>query len=297
MELSLNIRDISKRFGLENTVSAAGAAGFSAVDYFIGLDEADSPLHSENYRSAVSDIRRSIEAGGLRCNQTHAPFRFRAKQWDEDGHFGVFVKALEITALLGAEICVVHPLHHMQYLGHEEEIFRLNMEYYRSLIPYCREYGVKVGIENMWQRHPIRKNISFDTCSSAEEFIRYIDTLDSEYMVACLDVGHVVLPDNRMGVGDFIRALGHDRLKALHIHDNDYINDLHLLPYRGKLDWEDITEALGAINYEGVFTYEIGAAEFALPSELFSHALSYAGAVGDHLIGMIEKSRVGSCPR
>ena len=83
MELSLNIRDISKRFGLENTVSAAGAAGFSAVDYFIGLDEADSPLHSENYRSAVSDIRRSIEAGGLRCNQTHAPFRFRAKQWDE----------------------------------------------------------------------------------------------------------------------------------------------------------------------------------------------------------------------
>ena len=44
----------------------------------------------------------------------------------------------------------MHPLHHFVYLGHEEEIFNLNMDFHRSLIPYCKEYGNMVGVENMW---------------------------------------------------------------------------------------------------------------------------------------------------
>ena len=291
MELSLNIRELSKKFGLDNVAKIAKAAGFSAFDYFVALDEKESPLHLENYKSIVSDIRRSVENEGLKFDQTHAPFRFPAKQWDEEGHFDVFVKALEISAMLGAKICVVHPLHHMEYKGHEEEIFHLNMDYYRKLIPYCKEFGIKVGIENMWQRHRIRKNITFDTCSTIDEFIRYIDTLDSEYMVACLDVGHVVLPDNPHSPADFIRALGHDRLQALHIHDNDYTNDAHLLPYHGKLDWDSITAALGEINYSGDFTYELAIGEFSVPRELLDDAVNYASAIGKLLVKKIEENR------
>lgn len=291
MELSLNIRGISKKFGLDNVAKSAKVAGFTACDYFIPLDEIDSPLHKEDYLTTVADIRRTIESAGLSCRQTHAPFRFPAKQWTEEGHFDLFIKTLEISAALGAKICVVHPLHHMEYLGHEEELFNMNMAYYRKLIPYCKEYGVKVGIENMWQKHRIRKTISFDTCSTINEFIRYVDTLDSEYMVACLDVGHVLLPDNPNTPADFIRALGHDRLKALHIHDNDYTNDTHLIPYQGKLDWNSITTALGEINYDGDFTYEVGELTYSIPLELLDDAITYMGAVGKHLVKKVEESR------
>lgn len=292
MELSLNTRELFKKFGIDNTAQMAKAAGFTALDCFITLDEKDSPFLSANYKNAVADIRRTVENEGMKFNQTHAPFRFPAKQWDEDGHFDVFVKTLEISALLGAKICVVHPLHHMEYKGHEEEIFKLNMDYYGKLIPYCKEYGIKVGVENMWQRHRIRKNITFDTCSTIDEFVRYIDTLDSEYMVACLDVGHVVLPDNPHSPADFIRALGHDRLKALHIHDNDYTNDTHLLPYQGILDWDSITAALGEINYSGDFTYEVAMTHFSVPDELVENAFNYAGTIGKYLTKRVEENRI-----
>ncbi|MBQ2117437.1 MAG: sugar phosphate isomerase/epimerase [Clostridia bacterium] len=291
MDLSVNSAKLFADLGVSAAAKAAKAAGFSAFDYYITLDDTDSPLHGEDYRSVVSQIRRATENEGMRFNQTHAPFRFPVKKWDEPETFDLFVRSLEITALLGAKICVVHPLHHMEYLGHEEEIFRLNMDYFRKLIPCCREYGVRIGVENMWQTHRIRKNISFDTCSTIREFIRYLDTLDSESVVACLDVGHVVLPDGPDGPADFIRALGHDRLKALHIHDNDYTRDAHLLPYQGKLDWESITAALGEIDYTGDFTYEIGAVPFSVPGELIGDALRYAGAVGRYLVGKVEEHR------
>ena len=291
MDLSVNSAKLFADLGVSAAAKAAKTAGFSAFDYFISLDEKDSPLHGEDYRSVVSEIRRAAENEGMRFNQTHAPFRFPVKQWDEPGTFGLFVRSLEITALLGAKICVVHPLHHMEYRGHEEEIFSLNMDYYRKLIPCCREYGVRIGVENMWQKHRIRKTISFDTCSTIPEFIRYLDTLDSESVVACLDVGHVVLPDGPDSPADFIRALGHDRLKALHIHDNDYTRDAHLLPYQGKLDWESIAAALGEIDYTGDFTYEIGDVLFSVPRELIGDALRYAGAVGRYLVGKVEENR------
>ena len=291
MELSINIRNSANIFGLDRSAQMAHHAGFTASDYFIALDEGGSPLHDSNYREIASDIGRRLKDAGIPCRQTHAPFRFPAKKWDEEGHFDVFIKALEISAILGAKTCVVHPLHHMEYLGHEEELFKLNMDYYRRLIPYCKEYGVKVGIENMWQRHKIRKTITFDVCSTIDEYIRYIDTLDSEYMVACLDVGHVVLPDNKDTPADFIRALGHDRLKALHIHDNDYTADQHLLPYHGKLNWDDITKALGEIDYDGDFTYEVLERELTLPDELADATIDYLGAIGKHLVKKVEESR------
>ena len=168
------------------------------------------------------------------------------------------------------------------------------MDYYGSLLPYAERFGVKIGVENMWRNDPLRRYISIDTCSTEAEFIRYVDTLNSEYAVACLDVGHALLPYNMNGtVGDFIRALGRDRLKALHIHDNDYVNDLHLLPYLGKLDWDDITKALGEIDYTGDFTYEVADALFAnAPANITAAAINLWGTVGKDLVRKVEENRI-----
>ncbi len=298
MELSINIGHLAAKLGPRRAAELSKAAGFTACDYGLGsLEKDDTPLSSEDYRAVATDIRKEIEAGGLKITQTHAPFHFTAKQWDtpeifEEYVFPKFIRTLEITALFGAPIAVVHPLHHWEYRGHEEEIFRKNMEYYRRLIPYCKEFGVKVGVENMWQKDKLRGMNSFDTCGTIEEFLRYIDTLDSEYMVACLDVGHIGLPEQKDEAQDFVRALGHDRLHSLHIHDNDYKGDQHLLPYLGKLNWAEITKALGEIDYDGDFTYEVNAALYAnAPEHFIPTAINYLGAVGKDLVRQIEENR------
>lgn len=303
MKLVLNICGVVKYCGDEKAAQMAKAAGFEGVDYDICIMEkgTDDIWHSDAYAEEAKRIREIFESAGVPIRQTHAPFRFT--KWTDKEYFEGFImptmkRAVEVSALLGAKVVVAHPLHFMKYAGNEEEIFEMNMKYYRELIPIAERMGIKVAVENMFQWDDLRNLPAHDTCSRIDEFIRYVDTLDSEYIVACLDVGHVGLPrPDGLESWDFVRALGHDRLKSLHIHDNDYKNDQHQLPYQGRIDWDKVTQALGEIDYDGDFTYEISSKWIAdrlnrVGEDFAQQELNYMGAVGRHLVEKIEKSRV-----
>ena len=296
MKLTMNASPVKGKYRYDEFFDIVSAAGFDAVDFMLNdlvFDQSEMQLADPaEYCEAV---KKAANERGLTVEQTHAPFQF--KNWDDAEHFEsvIFpriVRSLEMSALMGAKISVVHPLHHRTYKGNEEEIFQLNMDFYKRLIPYCKEYGVKVGIENMWQRDALRKCIVMDTCNTSEELIRYIDTLDSEYMVACLDLGHVGLALRDDEAQDMIRALGHDRLKALHVHDNNYQSDGHLLPYFGKMNWVEITQALADIRYDGSMTYEVGADLLTTIDDGFTPiAAKFMADIGRHLINEIERKQ------
>ena len=299
MRISMNISSLFAKYTRNEKIKCMQIckdAGFDAVDFSLCemIDDA-SEFNGDNYRELAMGYRKAADDMGLAITQTHTPFNF--KNWDDSEYFNnvIFprmVRSLEISAILGAEVAVVHPLHHDQYHGREEEWFERNMEYYKSLIPYCKEYGVKCGVENMWQRDPVRKYITHDTCSTKEEFVRYLDTLNSEYMIGCLDVGHVGLPMQDDEAHDFVRALGHDRLQSLHIHDNDYKGDQHIMPYSGKMNWEALARALGEIDYTGDFTYELGGGYVDTADDGFVPiAVKYAYDVARHIVDMIEANR------
>lgn len=300
MNLTINGVSLVERFGWEKTAEICKKAGFDSMDYSLGCMEKPEDIFNDEkeYIKAAEALRRVIDLNGLPVTQTHAPFVYSG--WKDPKAYEEFImpsirRSIEVSAILGAKVTVVHPLHHFVYKGNEEEIYEKNMEFYRSLIPICKAYGIKVGIENMFQRELLRAHISFDTCATIAEFIRYVDTLDSEYMVACLDIGHVGLPVTDERAWDFIRALGHDRLQALHVHDNDYRNDRHALPYQGKIDWDEVTRALGEIDYKGDFTYELdgkvivpeGMDDAFIPTQV-----KYIADVGKLLCSKIEKQRI-----
>lgn len=299
MNLTMNIAESEDRFGLEKALSIIKNAGFDSIDYGLGSMEKPNAVLNDpaRYRAEAERIKALADAAGLPITQTHTPFSF--ENWKDPVVYEEFIlpairRSIEVSAILGAKVAVVHPLHHWTYKGHEEEIFERNMAFYGSLLPLCKEYGIKVGIENMFQRELLRGQISFDTCNQIPEFIRYVDTLDSEYMVACLDIGHVGLPTRDDEAWDFIRALGHDRLQALHVHDNDYRVDKHALPYLGKIDWNEVTKALGEIDYQGDFTYEVNLTTFMskfMNEEMIPTAMRYAHDVGRHLCTLVDKNR------
>lgn len=298
MELTINMNPMLKRCDLEKAIDLFKEAGFTAMDYpLFEMTSDDSVFNGEHYREEAERIRRISDEKAFPCVQTHAPYKFQPAQWDdpvifEEVTFPRMVRSIEISAILGAKVVVIHPIHHMLYHGHEEEIFQLNMNYFRRLIPYAAEYGIKIGVENMFQRDSLRGYIVADTCSNVEEFIRYIDTLNSPQITACLDVGHVSLPISDLTAADMIRKLGHDRLGALHIHDNDFTMDQHLLPYLGKLDWAEIAKALGEIDYQGDFTYEVNGLLFDGCDEGFVPiATKFMGEVGKHICSMVEAAR------
>lgn len=297
MNLSANSM-LEGKYGYEKMHEIYGKVGFECNDYSLErLKNDEDVLNSESFRTEAENIRKSAERNGLTVNQIHAPFSWSNKLWLDDSFFEetIFpriVRSLEIAGIFGAKVAVVHPLHHFTYPGHEEKIFEVNMKYYRRLIPYAKEFGVKIGVENMYQVDPRRKHIIADTCAKIPEFIRYIDTLDSEQITACLDIGHTTLVEQLDEPWDFVRALGHDRLGALHVHDTDYRGDLHTHPYNGIINWGEVTRALGEIDYQGDFTYEIGApwAKW-MDDGMVEIQARYLSELGHHLISGIDAAR------
>ena len=299
MELSINIGNLMGRYDFAKCIDIYKEAGFTACDYSVmGMVNDADPMNGDNYRELAEAARRISDEKGFPITQTHAPFNFPGKFWNDPVVFEEMImprmiRSIEISAMLGAKVTIVHPFHSVVYRGNEEWLFEKNMEYYRSLIPYAKEYGIKIAVENMFQADPLRKFIVADTYSDPHEFVRYVDTLDSEYIVACLDVGHVALPLSDYTAQDVIRILGHDRLQSLHIHDNDYRNDQHLLPYQGLLDWMAIAQALGEIDYQGDFTYEVNGRHINHCDEGFVPYLArHMGDVGKHITAEIERCRV-----
>ena len=237
-----------RAFGFAEGVRLLCEAGYPAIDLSFNVaDLSELPSREEQERA------KEIAAGyGVVFNQAHAPFgyqKFITKIQPE------FWRVFEIAARFGVRQMIVHPLQPGRYYGHEREIFDLNVAFYKSLTPLIRQYGVKVAIENMWQRNPTSNLIVDDICADPVELADLFDAVDDpDGFTVCLDIGHVALCNREPE--DAVRTLGHDRLGALHVHDVDDIDDLHTLPGIGRIKWDTVCRALGEIDYTGDLTLE-----------------------------------------
>lgn len=290
MLLSTTLDFCCRNASVKEGVKMIFDAGFKAYDCTLcGQSGARIMADSEDWREQALELRAYADELGIVCNQAHAFFHSSTGDETKDQIiFQKIVRDMEIASILGAKIIVVHPKQHLKYAEHPDELYEMNVEFYKNLIPYCKKFGIKVAVENMWQYNGITKAIVDSTCARAWEFCKYVDALDSKWIVACLDIGHAGLTDS--DIAAYIKTLG-SRLQALHVHDNDLKNDDHFLPFTKNIDFDKVTSALAEIDYQGDFTYE---ADFFLqrfPTELTSAALKFMQQVGQHLVNEIERKR------
>ena len=248
-------------FDNEKSVEILAKAGFDAVDVSLNsVKPNDNFYHWHDYIDRAKKMLEIAKGYGIFFNQAHAVYPTSYVEEEKTKiAYDKILKDFEIANVLGVKTMVVHPNQHLCYVdGNNAELLKeMNFSFYKSLIPYCEQYGVKVAVENMWQKNRVNNVIIDSTCSRAPEFCEYIDMLDSPWITACLDLGHCglvgQLPQN------MIRALGHDRLGALHVHDNNGREDNHvepMAPFVSSVDWEEVCKALAEIHYQGDFTFE-----------------------------------------
>ena len=66
-----------------------------------------------------------------------------------------------------------------------------------------------------------------------------------------------------------------------------------MVPYMGKLDWSEITKALGEINYDGDFTYEVNDAFYEnIPERILQQSVDFMGVIGKELVAQVEENRL-----
>lgn len=237
--------------GLDKAIEVLIDAGYPALD--LSMFHTDR-LFVDGWEDQARRLRAYADERGVVFNQAHAPFG-----GGYDNYVGKLIPmmpmAFKYASILGVKQMIVHPLQRGRYLGHEKELFDLNMDFYRSLIPLSEETGIRIALENMWQTHPVTHRVCDDVCADPHELAAYFDTLDDpKHFTVCLDIGHVAICGREPA--DAIRILGHDRLGALHVHDVDYVGDLHILPGTSRIHWNGVLRALADIDYNGEFTLE-----------------------------------------
>ena len=105
----------------------------------------------------------------------------------------------------------------------------------------------------MWNRVG-DKNVPA-ACSDEISFKEHLDAVNDDYLVACVDIGHAEMDGLNTSAAKMILTLG-DKVKCLHIHDNDLHNDSHLIPFSMNIDFGEVVRALKIINYGGYLTLE-----------------------------------------
>ena len=291
MRLVTQTEDLSRYFSGEECVRILAGAGFDAIDWsFFEMVEGKGPFCREDWQDSVLRIRETAEECGIGFSQAHAPFPSSRGEEPFDTQVLFWIRrSMQAAAQMGVKNIVVHPIQHLPYAKNRERLFTLNVQFYRELIPYCEEYGIRVCAENMWQYDEKRHYIIDSVCSQPEEFCALLDAVNSPWIAGCLDIGHCALVGAEPA--DFIRALGSVRLQALHVHDVNYLHDCHTLPFMEKLDWEAVAAALADTGYTGDFTFEADNFLVRFPRELKPAASALMAKTGRYLIGRIEANR------
>lgn len=253
MKISTEISSAAKIVGEEKAVEYIAKSGFDAWDFSMFamceydwekqmILKNDHPLASGNYLAFARRLKRIGEDNGIVCNQSHAPFPSSCPEIRS-----YLKRAIECTAEAGGKICIIHPDNNKTALE--------NAEMYDELLPFAKECGVKIATENMWNWDNKKQQSSFAACATSESFVEHLDAVNDDFFVACLDIGHAEMRGSGSGAVNMIYSLG-ERLKALHIHDNDRWHDSHQIPFSMSISFYDIVKALKDINYQGYFTLE-----------------------------------------
>ena len=270
--------------GIYNILKVFSEAGFDGAD--LGMFSLTQPYFTDNaeYRR---DVLRGVKDFGIEIRQAHAPFPgYRFDDDDYNQKLDTAVRtAIQTAGDLGAHTIVVHPIH-CPHLTTQQQM-DWNMDYYMSLAPLAKSAGIRIALENMYGGG-VPDRYYANVCSLPYEFSRYFDALhawDRDAFNCCLDLGHFAM----LGCSPqkAITEMGHDRVGALHVHDNNLVHDQHNPPYMGNVQWEEVAKALATIRYQGDFTFE-PKTMYYLPAELRPAANRFLVEIGKYLISRIE---------
>ncbi len=112
----------------------------------------------------------------------------------------------------------------------------------RSLAAAADRLGVTLAVENL-----PRSCLGRD----GQEMLRLLDA--DPRLVSCFDTNHLL----RQSAKDYLALVG-KHIRTIHVSDYDFINERHVLPGEGKVDWPALLDALRSVGYSGPFLYELG---------------------------------------
>ena len=226
---------------MDEQIRMIRGAGFDGIFFSYA---ADVPL---------AEWIRTARAVGLEVQSLHAPFDGCAALWEaDDGPAEKAVSDISDCIRSCAEYGIGAAVSHV-YIGFDGRDLpkEKGLERYARLVKTAEDCGVTLAFENT-------------------EGEQYLDAVlnafkESANVGFCLDTGHEICYNRS---ADLLLKYGR-QLVCTHLNDNlgisapdgriTYMDDLHLLPFDGVADWENIARRLVREHYDGPLTFELSA--------------------------------------
>lgn len=270
-KIGISTFSLQTLYGHESVFETAKKIGADCVDFNIPSDEFDCEKPGSIYSKTddeiieyFSGLKRKADEAGIEIAMTHgriSTFK-NIPEWDNRVIKNARLDCLA-TSVLGAPVCVMHGVSNCNFPKDvdPELLRRLNYELFVSILPFARQYGIKIATETLGDA-PNHGCCCLFGCT--DEFIKTYNKICEEggfgdCFVTCMDTGHTnkaMRFDNNPSPADAIRRIGKS-ISVLHLHDNNGLTDQHKIPLTGSIDWKDVFDALDEIGYNGVYNMEI----------------------------------------
>jgi sugar phosphate isomerase/epimerase len=243
----------------EQTIEHLHRCGFKCVDIsFFTRFTQGSIYFSDDYLKVVDEYLEAFKRYDMQPVQCHESASNNMGDDNGEYYHKKAARAIEMASKIGCPSMTIHP-GKLKTLMTREEFVEKNIESISRMIPRIEYYGLTLLLENI---ETVNNNYF---ATSADDLIQIIDGIGHPLIQACWDVGHANV--NGLNQYDEIKKLG-KRLKGLHIHDNFgpvknsvindfHISDMHIPPFFGNIDYNEIMKALLETGYTGTFNFEV----------------------------------------
>lgn len=228
-ELAVAVHYSNENVGVLETIKAIKNAGFKNV--FVQWYDKEWEYSQEEQVKMCKEL-------GLNIIFAHLGYQNINSIWEEgelgDNLVERYKKDIKDCKENGIPMVVMHLTSKTKAPMYGE----IGLERIKKIVNYAKELNVKVAFEN----------------TKIKGYLEYVlGNIKDDNVGICFDAGHCHVHFNDEFNFEFFK----DRIFAVHLHDNDKSDDLHLLPFDGTIDWKNVIEKLKECNYNGPITLEI----------------------------------------
>ena len=253
MKKSINAWTFPDDYSFADCIKAAKSAGLEAIEF--NVDKVGKSQHSFNVDtpdSEVLEVKRLMDEQGILpasvSSSLHGGMWARTEEDTVKEAMKLLEAQLRIAKLLGADTILLVPGGMRDGMTLSESR-RNSINNLKAAIPLIEKYGVKVGLENVWNGFFL----------SPYDMLSFIDELGSDMFGAYYDLGNMVAFSDTVNWTDVVAP------KTFKIHIKDYkrnggINSggkfCQLL--EGDLDFKTAMAVLKKHGFDGYMTAEVG---------------------------------------
>jgi len=212
--------------------------------YDLGLQFAEIPVPDPDEFSGIIDDYRDVRDRSGLYYLCHGPREGDPNDTGslEKSYLPKLFETLRLMSKLEVSLLTIHLWLDSRFV--KEDVIEFKIELLRRVIHRAMAEGITICLENL-SEHAAHLMSPFKRLPSLN---------------LTLDIGHAQLLTDVNTSYEFMGQYP-ERIKHIHLHDNkggdSSVDDLHLPPGKGIIDFEDIFKKLRAIGYHHTITLEL----------------------------------------